>query len=276
MLDDPARHRLTGSGGAEGTDALAEADGRALRHLGARRVRLRGGWTGTGAERDLSGSDPRDIAAAVLAGEQAVQDAEARLRKAKDDLEGLKAAQQAAQKALEALAPVDPEAGKALQDRLEKSQEVNRQVDMAEALEVNMTEKRDALTKETAESERLTVTMEERTKIKTAAIAAAKMPIDGLSLESGRVMFNGIPLDQGSSAEQLRVSTAIAMSSNPELRVIRIKDGSLLDPDGMAMVKEMAKENDFQIWIERVADNDPIAVVIEDGSVASTIQAEAA
>jgi hypothetical protein len=147
---------------------------------------------------------------------------------------------------------------------------------MAEALEVNMTEKRDALTKETAESERLTVTMEERTKIKTAAIAAAKMPIDGLSLESGRVMFNGIPLDQGSSAEQLRVSTAIAMSSNPELRVIRIKDGSLLDPDGMAMVKEMAKENDFQIWIERVADNDPIAVVIEDGSVASTIQAEAA
>jgi hypothetical protein len=58
------------------------------------------------------------------------------------------------------------------------------------------------------------------------------MPIDGLSLESGRVMFNGIPLDQGSSAEQLRVSTAIAMSSNPELRVIRIKDGSLLDPDG--------------------------------------------
>ena len=64
------------------------------------------------------------------------------------------------------------------------------------------------------------------------------------------------------------------MSSNPELRVIRIKDGSLLDADGMAMLKAMASENDFQIWIERVADNDPIAVAIEDGSVANAIQAE--
>ena len=66
------------------------------------------------------------------------------------------------------------------------------------------------------------------------------------------------------------------MSSNPELRAIRIKDGSLLDADGMAMLKAMASENDFQIWIERVADNDPFAVAIEDGSVANAIQAEAA
>ena len=66
------------------------------------------------------------------------------------------------------------------------------------------------------------------------------------------------------------------MSSNPELRVIRIKDGSLLDADGMAMLKAMASENDFQFWIERVADNDAIAVASEDGSVANAIQAEAA
>ena len=35
----------------------------------------------------------------------------------------------------------------------------------------------------------------------------------------------------------------------------------------------LAKENDFQIWIERVADNDPIAVAIGDGSIASPVQA---
>ena len=49
-----ARHRLTGSGGAEGTNALAEADGGALRLVGSRRVCLRGGWTRAGAERALS------------------------------------------------------------------------------------------------------------------------------------------------------------------------------------------------------------------------------
>jgi hypothetical protein len=35
-------------------DGLAEMPCRALRRLGARRVRLRGGWTATGAERALS------------------------------------------------------------------------------------------------------------------------------------------------------------------------------------------------------------------------------
>jgi DNA repair exonuclease SbcCD ATPase subunit len=212
----------------------------------------------------------------VLTGEQAVQEAEARLQQAKQNLARLTEAQQAAKRALADLPPVDTEAGKALQERLEKSQEINRHVDTAEAVEANLAEKRAALTQDTAESEGLTKAIEERTQRKTAAIAGAKMPIDGLSLDGGRVLFNGIPLDQASSAEQLRVSTAIAMASNPELRVIRIKDGSLLDPDGMAMLKAMANESDFQIWIERVADSDPIAVVIEDGSVVRSIQAEAA
>jgi hypothetical protein len=44
----------------------------------------------------------------------------------------------------------------------------------------------------------------------------------------------------------------------------------------MAMMKAMVKGNDFQIWIERVADSDPIAVVIEDGSIVNADQAEAA
>src|ERR1700726_3272490 len=39
---------------AGGTDALAKMPCRALRRLGALRVRLRGGWTATGAERALS------------------------------------------------------------------------------------------------------------------------------------------------------------------------------------------------------------------------------
>ena len=72
--------------------------------------------------------------------------------------------------------------------------------------------------------------MGERTKNKTAAIAAAKMPIDGLALEGGRVLSKGIPLDQASSAEQLRVSTAIAMSSNPRVAGDPYQGRLSLDP----------------------------------------------
>lgn len=100
-------------------------------------------------------------------------------------------------------------------------------------------------------------------------IAAATYPVPGLALGDGEVLFNEIPLSQASSAEQLRVSTAIAMASNPELRVLRIQDGSLLDSAGLATLAEMASESDYQIWIESVDESGKVGFYIEDGEVKS-------
>lgn len=52
-----------------------------------------------------------------------------------------------------------------------------------------------------------------------------------------------------------------------KLRVIRIKEGSLLDPDNLALIAAMAKERDYQVWIERCDVSGKIGVVIEDGAV---------
>ena len=103
---------------------------------------------------------------------------------------------------------------------------------------------------------------------KSNALSSAKFPVDGLGFDSGGVTYNGVPFSQASSAEQIRVSLAMAMALNPKLRVIRIMDGSLLDSDNMALIEDMAREKDFQIWIERVADGEGAGVVIEDGEVA--------
>lgn len=104
---------------------------------------------------------------------------------------------------------------------------------------------------------------------KADALAAATMPVDGLGFDDQGVTFNGVPFGQASAAEQIRVSLAMAMALNPTLRVIRILDGSLLDADSMAAVAAMAKAGDYQVWVERVADDAETAVVIEDGRVAS-------
>jgi hypothetical protein len=85
----------------------------------------------------------------------------------------------------------------------------------------------DALQAALANAQQLTAQMDDRTAEKQAAIARAKMPVEGLSFGDGEVLFNGIPLNQASSAEQLRVSVALAMAANPKLRVLRIQDGSL-------------------------------------------------
>lgn len=114
----------------------------------------------------------------------------------------------------------------------------------------------------------LTQRMEERTRTREAAIANAAMPVPGLGFAADGVTFNGLPLDQASSAEQLRVSVAIAMAANPKLRVLRIKDGSLLDERSLAMVGEMADSGGYQVWIERVDTSGRVGIVMEDGAVA--------
>lgn len=123
-----------------------------------------------------------------------------------------------------------------------------------------------------AESARLTEAMEARTKAKEKAISRATMPIPALGFGDGLVLYQGIPFEQASSAEQLRVSTAIAMAANPKLKVIRITDGSLLDSDSLAMLHAMAEENGFQVWLEVVSDTKNIGVVISDGEVIADCQ----
>lgn len=119
-------------------------------------------------------------------------------------------------------------------------------------------------------SKTLTEQMAAREKQKVDAIAATEMPVAGLGFGDGVVTYNGLPFDQASGAEQLRVSVSIAMAANPKLRVIRIKDGGLLDEDGIRMIAEMARDKDYQVWLERVDTSGKIGVVMEDGEIVST------
>jgi ABC-type dipeptide/oligopeptide/nickel transport system ATPase component len=118
-----------------------------------------------------------------------------------------------------------------------------------------------------AAAEQLTRQIAERNEIKASAIARAKMPIAGLSFDESTVLYNNLPLEQASSAEQLRISIAIAMAANPKLRVLRIKDGSLLDDNNLKLIGEMAAADNYQIWIERVEIDAGVGIVMEDGAI---------
>lgn len=102
---------------------------------------------------------------------------------------------------------------------------------------------------------------------KADGLREATMPLPGLGFDDTGVTYQGVPLKQASAAEQLRVSIAMAMALNPKLRVIRITDGSLLDSRNLALIEEMAHDNDFQVWIERVDETGDVGIVIEDGEV---------
>lgn len=108
-------------------------------------------------------------------------------------------------------------------------------------------------------------TVKAKDKERADAIARAKMPIEGLSIGDGEVLFDGLPFSQASNGKQIEVSVSLAMASNPKLRVLRIKDGSLLDEKRMAQIAEMAVANGYQVWVERIDAGAMPSVVMEDG-----------
>jgi len=110
-----------------------------------------------------------------------------------------------------------------------------------------------------------TASLEEIVATKAGLIAAADFPVKGMTFGSDGILVNGIPFDQASSAEQLQIAVAMGLSANPELRIILIRDGSLLDETSMAAMAEMAENYEAQVFIERVADGQDVSVVIRDG-----------
>ena len=118
-----------------------------------------------------------------------------------------------------------------------------------------------------ARADALTAKINDCDTERRARVAACELPVDGLSLDGSGVTFMGRPLEQASAAERLRVSVAMGLAANPKLRLLLIRDGSLLDADSLRMVGEMAEAAGADIWIERVGTGDAGAIVIEDGAV---------
>lgn len=140
-------------------------------------------------------------------------------------------------------------------------------------------EKMDQLVKQAegleSQAEQLTTAMADRTAVKEKAIREAKLPVDGLGLSEDGVTLNGLPFSQAASSEQIRTSVGVAMALNPKLRVIRVKDGSLLDEEGLALLAQMAEEKDYQIWIERVDSTSSVGFILEDGMLKGASEAQA-
>lgn len=113
----------------------------------------------------------------------------------------------------------------------------------------------------------LSTKLETINKDKETQLSETKFPIKKLSFDEDGVIFDGIPFDQCSTAQQIKVSVAMGLVMNPKLRVLLIREGSLLDAKNLEMIAKMAKRADAQIWIERVSKGEECSVIIEDGSV---------
>jgi len=113
------------------------------------------------------------------------------------------------------------------------------------------------------------ISLKENATNRAAVIASANYPLPGLAIdpENMQLQYEGKSWTDLSTGEQLRVSTAMAMAMNPELRVIFLRNASLLDKDNLAVVTAAAAEQDYQVWIEVVESDEPTALRFVDGAI---------
>lgn len=216
---------------------------------------------------------------------QSAAERDAAMRRVSDAQEALKAAEAAANAArhkLEAVMKAAAEADNAV-DAAEEAAEgcdeqlaaVSTQIQSATALAAEHERwKERQRTKTELDAKQMLVDgqtgrLEALLQQKEEMVASAKFPVEGLGFGTAGVMYKGLPLEQASSAAQLRVSVGIARAMNPKLRVLLIRKGSLLDKKALGELERICEEQDFQAFVELVGEDGPATVVIRDGQVAA-------
>ncbi|MHC9789052.1 hypothetical protein ACQX0C_11065 [Corynebacterium diphtheriae] len=61
-------------------------------------------------------------------------------------------------------------------------------------------------------------------------------------------------------------------AGNPNIRVMRVSDGSLMDSESQKILSDIATETGFQVWVELVDETGEHGIVIEDGQVRELIE----
>lgn len=122
----------------------------------------------------------------------------------------------------------------------------------------------------------LTTEIESLRKQRMDLLQNADLPLDGLSVEDGELLYNGQRWDNMSGSQQLMVSTAIVRKLKPECGFVLIDKLEQMD---------MQTLNEFGAWLEqeglqaiatRVSTGDECSIIIEDGYVKNSESAPAA
>lgn len=104
-------------------------------------------------------------------------------------------------------------------------------------------------------------------KERTALLEGARLPLEGLTVEDGLLKYKGAVWSEMSSAEQLRVATAIARARKPECGFVLVDKLEQMDSETLAEFGKWAQEEGLQVIGTRVSTGDECSIVIEDGYV---------
>lgn len=93
------------------------------------------------------------------------------------------------------------------------------------------------------------------------------MPLPGLSVENGELIYQGQQWDNMSGSDQLRVATAIVRRLNPNCGFVLLDKLEQMDLDTLREFGAWLESEGLQAIATRVSTGDECSIIIEDGYV---------
>lgn len=103
-----------------------------------------------------------------------------------------------------------------------------------------------------------------RTK-KMELLASAELPLDGLTVEEGDLIYNGQKWDNMSGSDRLKVSTAIVRKLNPNCGFVLMDKLEQMDLDTLQEFGQWLQQEGLQVIATRVSTGKECSIIIEDG-----------
>lgn len=113
----------------------------------------------------------------------------------------------------------------------------------------------------------LTTEIESLRKQRMDLLQNADLPLEGLSVEDGELLYNGQRWDNMSGSQQLMVSTAIVRKLKPECGFVLIDKLEQMDMQTLNEFGSWLEQEGLQAIATRVSTGDECSIIIEDGYV---------
>ena len=201
-----------------------------------------------------------DILRQMSLADDKIKDLEAQLRQWKESKKALEEKSIAAQKTP---AELKMESTEELERSIDNIELINRKVranlDKAKA-EEDAKQYRDQYTE-------LSQAIEDVRKQKAGLLDSADLPLPGLSVKDGELIYNGQQWDNMSSAEQMIVSTSIVRKLNPKCGFVLLDKLEAMDLDTLKEFGAWLEQEGLQAIATRVSTGDECSIVITDGYV---------
>ena len=104
---------------------------------------------------------------------------------------------------------------------------------------------------------------------RTSLLDSADLPLPGLSVEDGELVFEGQKWDNMSGSQQLRVATAIVRKLKPECGFVLLDKLEQMDIPTLNEFGKWLESEGLQAIATRVSSGEECQIIIEDGYVVS-------